>query len=123
MTSDERFADGDYRVIIAAMTEGIGLLAATCTTLAFLPQVRQIWKTRSVADISLGMYLVFSSGVALWLAYGLLIRSAPLLLANGITLLLTAAVLCMKLAWMRRPGPATAATRPCRGACAFPSRS
>jgi MtN3 and saliva related transmembrane protein len=102
--------------MLAAMTEGIGMLAASCTTLAFLPQVRQIWKTRSVADISLGMYLVFCSGVALWLAYGLLIRSTPLLLANGITFVLAASVLCMKLAWSRGNVPAEP-WAPARGDC------
>jgi MtN3 and saliva related transmembrane protein len=90
------------------MTEGIGMLAATCTTLAFLPQVLKVWRTRSAADISLGMYVVFCAGVGLWLMYGLLIQSAPLLFANGFTFALAASVLAMKLAWGRgrraRPG-------------------
>ncbi len=77
------------------------MLAAACTTLAFLPQVVKVWKTRSARDISLGMYAVFCAGVALWLLYGTLIESVPLLLANGATLVLAASVLSMKLRWDR----------------------
>ena len=83
------------------MTETIGAIAAACTTLAFLPQVHQVWRTRSAADISLGMYAVFCTGVALWLVYGVLIQSSPLLWANGITFVLAMSVLTMKLAWGR----------------------
>jgi MtN3 and saliva related transmembrane protein len=42
------------------MEEVVGLIAGTCTTLAFLPQVMQVWRTKSARDISLGMYIVFA---------------------------------------------------------------
>ena len=75
----------------------IGFAAATLTTIAFIPQVIKVWKTRSARDVSLGMYALFSTGVALWLAYGVLIESWPVIVANSITLLLAGAVLAMKV--------------------------
>jgi MtN3 and saliva related transmembrane protein len=75
----------------------IGSIAATLTTVAFVPQVWQVWRTRHTHDISLGMYAMFSCGVAMWLAYGVLLGSWPLIIANGITLLLAGAVLLMKI--------------------------
>ena len=75
----------------------LGFVAASFTTVSFVPQVLQVWKTRSAKDVSLGMYVVFTAGVALWCAYGLLIDSLPVILANGLTLFLAGAVLVMKL--------------------------
>lgn len=77
--------------------EIIGSLAATLTTCAFIPQVVRIIQTRHTKDISLLMYLAFTLGVALWLAYGVLLNSWPIIIANGITLLLSSAVLFMKI--------------------------
>ena len=75
----------------------IGIIAGVLTTGAFVPQILKIWRTRKADDISLGMYSVFTLGVALWLVYGILIASWPVILANGVTLLLAAAVLVMKV--------------------------
>jgi MtN3 and saliva related transmembrane protein len=75
----------------------IGSIAATLTTLSFIPQVWRIVKTRHTHDISLVMYIAFTSGVALWLAYGILLGSWPIIIANGITVCLAGAVLVMKL--------------------------
>ncbi|HVK55156.1 MAG TPA: SemiSWEET transporter [Burkholderiales bacterium] len=77
-------------------TELIGLLAGALTTAAFLPQVWQIWKTRSTKDISLGMYVVFVTGLCLWLIYGLLIGSMPVVVANAVTIVLALYILVMK---------------------------
>ncbi|WP_148715807.1 SemiSWEET transporter [Chitinolyticbacter meiyuanensis] len=75
----------------------VGYIAGFCTTVSFLPQVIQVWKTRSVADISLGMYSLFVSGIVLWLAFGIAIGSWPVIVPNLITLLLAGSVLVMKL--------------------------
>ena len=75
----------------------IGSIAATLTTTAFIPQARQVWRTRHTADISLGMYALFTTGVALWLSYGLLLVAWPIIIANSITLLLAGSVLLMKI--------------------------
>lgn len=77
--------------------EIIGSLAATLTTAAFIPQAWQVWRTRHTADISLGMYALFTTGVALWLGYGMLLNAWPIIIANFITLMLAGAVLLMKL--------------------------
>ena len=75
----------------------IGSVAAVLTTASFIPQAWHSFKTRDVSGISLGMYSVFTLGVALWLLYGVLLQSWPLMIANSITLLLAAAILGMKL--------------------------
>ena len=75
----------------------LGLVAAFCTTLAFLPQVVMTWKTRSTGDISLGTFLLLMLGLVLWLTYGVLLGDAPLIVANGITLILAGSILVFKL--------------------------
>ncbi len=72
-------------------------MAACLTTVSFIPQVLKVWQTRSARDVSLGMYVLFSLGVAMWLLYGLMINAWPVVIANAITLLLAGAVLVMKL--------------------------
>jgi len=75
----------------------IGLAAAFCTTIAFLPQVVQTWRTRSTKDISLWMFLVFTTGIFLWLVYGVVIADVPLIAANGVTFVLSGTILYFKL--------------------------
>jgi MtN3 and saliva related transmembrane protein len=75
----------------------IGLGAACCTTIAYVPQVVKTWRTRSTKDISLSMFLVMVTGIALWLLYGLSIGDIPLIASNIITLGLTATILYLKL--------------------------
>jgi MtN3 and saliva related transmembrane protein len=77
--------------------ELIGTFAATFTTTSFIPQVWQVWRTQHTKDISLTMYATFTAGVALWLAYGILLNAWPIIIANSITLVLAGAVLIMKL--------------------------
>lgn len=78
------------------MNTFIGLAAAFCTTIAFLPQVIQTWRTRSTKDISLAMFLVFTTGIFLWLVYGVILRDVPLIAANGITFVLSGTILYFK---------------------------
>lgn len=75
----------------------IGSIAAMLTTISFVPQAYQSWKTRDLSGISLPMYTLFSTGVAFWLFYGLMIMSWPVIIANGITLVLACAVLLLKI--------------------------
>lgn len=82
------------------LTQAVGSTAALLTTLAFVPQVVKTLKTRHTRDISLGMWAMFSAGVALWLAYGLLLMAWPIILANAATLVLALIVLAVKLANM-----------------------
>jgi len=80
-----------------SLVTALGLAAAFCTTAAFVPQAVKTWRTRSTGDLSLQMYVVLVAGTALWLAYGLAIGDVPLITANGITLLLAASILYIKL--------------------------
>jgi len=80
-----------------ALIDVIGSVAAVLTTASFVPQAWHSFKTRDVSGISLGMYSVFTVGVAMWLMYGVLLFSWPLMIANGITLALAATILGMKL--------------------------
>lgn len=84
---------------MTVLTESIGLIAGCLTTVAFLPQVWQVWRTRSTRDISLIMYLILCTGITLWLVYGLMIGALPVILANALTLLLALAILTMKILW------------------------
>lgn len=77
--------------------EIIGLIAATLTTSSFIPQVYKAWKYKSTKDISLVMYLILFIGSVLWLYYGLMIQSVPVIMANGITSTLVAFVVILKL--------------------------
>ncbi len=79
------------------MSELIGYFAASLTTISFLPQVIQIVKTNDTKSISLGMYCIFVLGVSLWLAFGIMISSLPIILANAITLILTLTILILKI--------------------------
>ncbi len=79
------------------MIELIGYLAALLTTASFVPQALHTFRTRDVSGISLGMYSVFTIGIALWLLYGVLMRAWPIVGANTITLALASSILAMKL--------------------------
>ncbi len=74
----------------------IGLLAATLTTAAFVPQVVRSLRTRDTRGISGIMYTVFTTGIALWLGYGLVTDDLPIIVSNMITLPLCLAVRFLK---------------------------
>jgi MtN3 and saliva related transmembrane protein len=80
----------------------LGLAAGALTTVSFVPQVVKIWRSKSGRDVSYGMFLLFSLGVALWLAYGLLLKAAPIVIANAATLVLALAVVCLKFHYRPR---------------------
>jgi MtN3 and saliva related transmembrane protein len=80
-----------------ALLDYSGYLAALCTTGAYVPQVMKVWRTRATKDISLKMFLVLVTGLALWLTYGIWRGEWPLILANGTTLMLAGTILAFKL--------------------------
>ena len=79
------------------MTDWVGYAAAILATCSFLPQVIKTIRSGQTKDISLSMYLLFCSGVALWLVYGFMIHATPVILANLVTLVLSGTILVMKL--------------------------
>ncbi len=77
--------------------EILGYCAAALTTASFVPQAEFTVRTREVSGISLGMYSIFTLGVALWLAWGLVLRQWPVVVANVITLALATTILVTKI--------------------------
>lgn len=75
----------------------LGLVAGVLTTVAFIPQAVKTWKTRNTRDISLGMFTIFCAGTLLWLLYGIRIGAIPIILANGVTLVLALTILVFKI--------------------------
>jgi MtN3 and saliva related transmembrane protein len=75
----------------------LGFMAGLFTTVAFIPQLVRASRSRSTKDLSLPMFLIFTTGVLLWLIYGVAIRSAPVIAANGATLVLAGAILVLKI--------------------------
>ena len=69
-----------------ALHDLVGYSAAILTTAAFVPQALKSWQTRDLSGVSLPMYGLFTLGVALWLAYGTMLGSWPIIVANTITL-------------------------------------
>ncbi|MEA5537223.1 SemiSWEET transporter [Crocosphaera sp. XPORK-15E] len=75
----------------------IGLIAGTLTTISFFPQFLKTWKTRSTKDISLEMFLLFCTGLILWIIYGVFIQNLPLIMTNVATFILAFPILVLKL--------------------------
>lgn len=80
----------DYIVVI-------GLIAGTCTTLSLLPQGIKTIRIKETKDISISMYIILATGMLLWVMYGILIESLPVILANAISFILATIVLMLKI--------------------------
>lgn len=97
MCSNSRLFTVNILAMLLEINDIIGYASAFLTTTAFVPQAYQSWKTRDLSGISLPMYTMFTLGVAGWLLYGLAINSLPVIIANAITLMLSAIVLSLKI--------------------------
>ena len=75
----------------------VGTAAALCSMSSFVPQVMKIVRERDASSVSLRMYLVTVTGFSLWLAYGVMLKSWPLIASNAVSLALSATVLVLKL--------------------------
>lgn len=80
----------------------IGFIAGTMTTVSFIPQIIKIIKTKQVRDISLVMYIVLTTGISLWLLYGVMIREMPIIAANSIAFILCFFVVIAKIRYKDR---------------------
>ena len=83
--------------MITLTPEIIGYVAGTLTTVSFLPQAIQTLKTKDTESLSLSMYSIFTTGVLLWLIYGIYLDDNAIIYANAITLILASSILCMKV--------------------------
>lgn len=97
----QRRPDTEDKTMNTDLSALLGYPAAFLTTVAFVPQAWQSWRTRDLSGISLPMYALFTLGVALWLGYGLAIGSTPVVAANAVTLMLASVVLWLKILEMR----------------------
>src|SRR5947208_1234002 len=79
------------------MANLVGIVAGTLTTIAFIPQVLKTWRSRKADDVSLVMLLMFTTGVALWEVYGLIVGAAPVIAANAVTIVLAIVMVVLKL--------------------------
>jgi MtN3 and saliva related transmembrane protein len=86
------------------LVDAVGYFAASCTTLAFLPQAVKVLRDKDTKSLSLGMYVLFTVGVGLWLAYGILKDDYVITLANAITIILSLAILVTKIRFDVLPG-------------------
>ena len=84
------------------VSDMLGYAAATLTTASFVPQAWRTFRTKDVSGISLRMYSVFTLGVAVWLAYGIVLKEVPMMVANSSTLVFALAVLVMKLKYGKK---------------------
>lgn len=82
---------------MALASTGIGLLAAFCTTVSYVPQVMKCWKTGKTDDLSLKTFSILAFGIFLWVIYGLLQGDAIIIFANGTSLCFLALILFFKL--------------------------
>ena len=80
----------------------LGLVAASLTTVSFVPQVLKIWKTKSAGDLSFAMFGTFCVGVVLWLVYGLMLQNLPIILSNLVTLTLCVTALSLMFRYRQR---------------------
>ena len=75
----------------------LGIMAGTLTTISFIPQVIKLYRTKDAKGLSIATFCLFSCGVFLWLVYGILIHEWPVILANGITLVLIFMIIIMRI--------------------------
>ncbi|MCS7299911.1 MAG: SemiSWEET transporter [Spirochaetia bacterium] len=81
--------------------EAIGIIAGTLTTISFIPQLLKVVKTKSARDISLLMFIIFTTGILLWLVYGIITRSIAIILANTFTFSIALSILILKIKYDR----------------------
>ena len=84
------------------ITTIIGTLAAMCSMASFLPQVMKIYKDKDASSVSLRMYIVTVMGFALWVAYGVALKSWPLVASNTVCVLLSGAIFVLKLRYDKK---------------------
>jgi MtN3 and saliva related transmembrane protein len=85
-----------------SLSELLGFLAGTLTTVSFVPQVLKAWRSKRCDDLSWGMLIAFSGGVTFWLIYGLRLSAPPIIAANAVTLALLVTIIVLKIRYAGR---------------------
>ncbi len=86
------------------LANGLGVAAAVCSMASFAPQLSKIWREKDASSVSLRMYIVTVAGFVLWISYGMAIGRWPIMVSNGVCLLISAAILVLKLHFDRAKG-------------------
>jgi MtN3 and saliva related transmembrane protein len=84
------------------IVNAVGTAGALCSMASFTPQLLKIWRDKEAEQVSLRMYAVTVTGFSLWIAYGLLLKSWPLLLSNAVCLVEAAAILALTWRYGRK---------------------
>ncbi|MEO0407171.1 MAG: SemiSWEET transporter [Cyanobacteria bacterium P01_A01_bin.135] len=79
----------------------LGLVAGAMTTLAYLPQLFKVWRSKSAEDLSWAMLIILCTGILMWLVYGTYMHDVPVIAANVLTLTLTSIILGLKVRYSR----------------------
>lgn len=87
------------------LPEVVGFCAGLCSMVSFTPQLIKTWRERDARSISLRMYVVTVTGFSLWVTYGVMIGSWPVMLTNSVCLILSALILAMKWRFSHNPAP------------------
>jgi MtN3 and saliva related transmembrane protein len=90
---------------VSLLANVVGTGAALCSMTSFVPQIAKIWRERDASSVSLRMYAVTVTGFSLWIAYGVLIESWPVVGANAVCLVLSATILALKWRFSRGRAP------------------
>lgn len=96
---------------MSLLANAVGTGAALCSMTSFAPQIVKIWRERDASSVSLRMYVVTVTGFALWIAYGVLLRSWPIIGSNIVCLLMSGAILALKWRFSVAAPPAAATRR------------
>lgn len=88
------------------MADVVGTAAGLCSMASFTPQLFKIWREKDASSISLRMYIVTVTGFTLWIVYGVLLTSFPVIVTNSVCLVLSGAILALKWRFSRREAPA-----------------
>jgi len=96
----------------AVPDDALGFAAGALTTIAFVPQLLRILKTRSAHDISWWMFAILIAGIVLWLWYGIRVDALPVIIANALTLALAVAIVLLKRRYRHRIGPTLVPPKP-----------
>jgi MtN3 and saliva related transmembrane protein len=85
--------------MLTNFADSIGYIAACLSTASFIPQAVMTWKRKRAEGVSLGMYVILTLGLMLWLAYGLMMGAWPVIISNLVTLGLTIFIMTMKIVY------------------------
>ena len=75
----------------------VGTAGGVVSSVTFLPQVIKTAKEKSAKNISLPMFLLVTFSVILWLAYGIILKSTPIIFTNTCVLIMSLIMIYLKL--------------------------